>query len=158
MEQCLSLKQQMWMTLYRQGVRGLREKLVLGLPAGTEEWAEVARDILSDADSEHHTAVVRQLLEPGFVEHHPHSEALIESLQDLMTSGSCYERRAVTRFAAENLRLFPIQQESFQLRVMGLQTSADPITAEAAEDLLEKMGIDLRDPALFGDSHDSMQL
>ena len=158
MVESLSVKDKILMALYHQGVKGLREQLVAGLPRRTVEWAKLAREVLTDWESEQRAMVIRQLVSPGFVEHHPCGEELVAALQELISDGSGDERRLVVRFVSDNLRLFPVRSDTFQLKVMALTSSPDPLMAVAADDLLEKLGIDLRDPALLGDSHDAMGL
>ena len=154
----LSGKDKILMALYRTGVSGLREKLVRELPKRSAEWTELAGSVLKDPLSEERSMVFRQLMRPGFIEGHPNREALASSVAWLLTDGGGAERREAARFVADNLGLFPANSDAFQLKIMGLQHSQDPQMIDAAADILDRMGIDLRDPELLGDEHDSLQL
>lgn len=155
MRESLSLKQKVLKSLHGFGLSGFRETLLDELPKHGASWLELVEEVLSDPEDEDREPVVNQLVEPGFIELHPQRRKLVEWMQTLMTDGVGAERHMAISFVLENLHLFPTSSDAFQMKVIGLQTSPDPEMALAADEVLEKLGIDMRDPSLFASCHDA---
>ncbi|MDH3745419.1 MAG: hypothetical protein OES47_09995 [Acidobacteriota bacterium] len=154
MRETLSLKHRVLKSLHRLGISGVRETLLDELPKHGATWLELVGEILSDLEDEDREPVVNQLVEPGFIERHPQRRKLIEWVEALMTDGVGDERRTAISFVIDNLSLFPTTSDAFQMRIIGLQTSPDPEMAMAADEVLDKLGIDMRDPTLLAGRHD----
>jgi hypothetical protein len=146
----IPFKLKLFRKLYDLGMKGYGPVLIRELPRKTNEWADFAILIFGQpTEDEARKVALKQILTPGFVEKHPARDRLIPLIADLLDGGVGNERRQVIQFVTKRTDLFDTGSDAFQMKVIGLQRSGDPQLADAADALLAKLGIDMRDPELF---------
>lgn len=135
--------------LWSLGVKGVAGELVRGLPRGGPEWMAVVEKLFAGIDTDARKLVLDQVLSKGFLERSPQRKRLVEILSDVLTNGYGDERRRVLDFVGQNPQLFPVKEDHFLNRIFGLQRSGDPVLANAAEELLPKIGFQQPDREVY---------
>lgn len=135
--------------LWKLGSKGVAADLVRSLPRGGDEWMGVVEQLFASTDTDTRKIVLDQVLSKGFLERSPKRARLVEILSDVLTNGYGDERRRVLDFVGKNPNLFPVKEDHFLNRIFGLQRSGDPVLANAAEELLPKIGFQQPDRDVY---------
>lgn len=124
-------------------------ELLQNLPRGGPQWLEVVEKTFASKELEVRKVALDQILAKGFLDRSPARGKLVPLLVEVMVNGYGDERRRLLAFVEQNLKLFPVNDDGFRAKVFALQRSGDHDLANAAEQLLPKLGFEQPNRDLF---------
>ena len=135
--------------LFGFGIGGFGPEILAAYRRGGPGWTTFVEEILTAKASPLRKTALDQLLSKGLVERSTEKARLVSLLTTLVSDGIGEERRRVLAFIEQHLALFPVDDDAFRGRIFGLQRSGDPQLANAAEELLPKLGFEPPDRSVF---------